>query len=43
MVARNLYNTAHKTTNEKYREGYERTFGKKEKVKDENKSTEDKE
>ena len=43
-MALNLYNSAHKTTNEKYRKGYEQTFGKKEdKVKNENKSTEDKE
>lgn len=28
-MAENLFNTAHKSTNEPYREGYERTFGKK--------------
>ncbi len=43
MVARNLFNTSHKTTNKKYREGYERAFSKEKKGKaDEDRSIKDK-
>lgn len=31
-MTENLFNSSHKATNEEYRDGYERTFGKKDKI-----------